>query len=105
LRLAAHTLATLPVRSLQMGQQPAAASISPASAAVTVAQAELQSAAHRADAWYDSFGAVLGGEHEELQPADHDHDELQRHLLRAFDLASEEHDAVRVRMALRLLWA
>src|SRR5215468_1585961 len=105
LRLAAHTLATLPVHSLQMGQQPAAASISPASAAVTVAQAELQRAAHRADAWYDSFGAMLGGEHEQLPPAEHDHAELRGHLVRAFDLASEEHDAARVRMALRLLWA
>ena len=28
-----------------------------------------------------------------------------RQLIRAFDLASEEHDPVRVRMALRLLWA
>ncbi|HXZ71420.1 MAG TPA: FUSC family protein, partial [Streptosporangiaceae bacterium] len=53
LGLAAHTLATLPVHSLQMGQQPAAG-ISPASAAVAVAQAEVQRAARRADAWYDS---------------------------------------------------
>jgi len=89
-----------------MGEQPAAASISPASAAVAVAQAELQGAAHRAHAWYDSFGAVLNGEHEQqLQPAEHDDGELRRHLIRAFDLASEEHDAARVRMALRLLWA
>src|SRR5262249_37902408 len=53
LGLAAHTLATLPVHSLQMGEPPA--DISPASAAVAVAQAEVQRAAHRADAWYDSF--------------------------------------------------
>jgi len=104
LGLAAHTLATLPVHSLQMGEQPAA-DISPASAAVAVAQAEVQRAAHRADAWYDSFGAMLGGEHEQLPPAQHDHAELRGHLVRAFDLASEEHDAARVRMALRLLWA
>ena len=39
------------------------------------------------------------------QPAEHDHAELRGHLVRAFDLASEEHDAARVRMALRLLWA
>jgi uncharacterized membrane protein YccC len=104
LGLAAHALATLPVHSLQMGEQPAA-DISPASAAVAVAQAEVQSAAHRADAWYDSFGAMLGGEHEQLPPAEHDHAELRGHLVRAFDLASEEHDAARVRMALRLLWA
>src|SRR5262249_54572881 len=32
LRLAAHTLATLPVRSLQLGEQPEAAGISPARA-------------------------------------------------------------------------
>ena len=105
LRLAAHTLATLPVRSLQLGEQPAAAAISPASAAVAVAQAELQRAAHRADAWYDGFAAALAGEHEPLQPAEHNHDELRRHLMRAFDLASEEHDPIQVRMALRLLWA
>jgi uncharacterized membrane protein YccC len=105
LALAAHTLATLPVHSLQMGQQPDAASISPASAAVAVAQAEVQRAAHRADAWYDGFAAVLSGEHEQLPPAEHDHGELRRQLIRAFDLASEEHDTVRVRMALRLLWA
>ncbi|HYA50983.1 MAG TPA: FUSC family protein, partial [Streptosporangiaceae bacterium] len=104
LGLAAHTLATLPVHSLQMGEQPAA-DISPASAAVAVAQAEVQRAAHHADAWYDSFGAMLGGEHEQLPPAEHDHAELRGHLVRAFDLASEEHDAARVRMALRLLWA
>jgi hypothetical protein len=72
---------------------------------VAVAQAELQGAAHRADAWYDGFGAVLNGEHEELEPAEHDDGELRGHLSRAFDLASEEHDADRVRMALRLLWA
>jgi uncharacterized membrane protein YccC len=105
LRLAAHTLATLPVHSLQMGQQPDAASISPASAAVAVAQAEVQNAAHRADAWYDGFGAVLSGEREQLPPAERDDGELRAHLVRAFDLASEEHDATRVRMALRLLWA
>jgi uncharacterized membrane protein YccC len=104
LRLAAHTLATLPVHSLQMGEQ-AAANISPASAAVAVAQAEVQRAAHRADAWYDSFAAVLSGEREQLPPAGHDDGELRAHLVRAFDLASEEHDATRVRMALRLLWA
>ena len=104
LGLAAHALATLPVHSLQMGEQ-LAADISPASAAVAVAQAEVQRAAHRADAWYDSFGAMLGGEHEQLPPAEHDHAELRGHLVRAFDLASEEHDAARVRMALRLLWA
>jgi uncharacterized membrane protein YccC len=104
LGLAAHTLATLPVHSLQMGEQPAA-DISPASAAVAVAQAEVQRAARRADAWYDSFGAMLGGEHEQLPPAEHDHAELRGHLVRAFDLASQEHDAARVRMALRLLWA
>jgi uncharacterized membrane protein YccC len=104
LRLAAHTLATLPVHSLQMGQQPAAG-ISPASAAVAVAQAEVQRAAHRADSWYDSFGAMLNGGHEQLPPAEHGHGELRGHLIRAFDLASEEHDAARVRMALRLLWA
>ena len=105
LRLAAHTLATLPVHPLQMGEQPATAGISPASAAVAVAQAELQRAAHGADAWYDGFGAILNGEHEQLQPAGHDDGELRRHPIRAFDLASEEHDPVRVRMALRLLWA
>jgi uncharacterized membrane protein YccC len=105
LRLAAHTLATLPVHSLQMGQPPGAASISPASAAVAVAQAEVQSAAHRADAWYDGFGAVLSGEREQLPPAERDDGELRAHLVRAFDLASEEHDATTVRMALRLLWA
>ena len=48
---------------------------------------------------------MLNGEHEQLPPAGHDDGELRRHLVRAFDLASEEHDAVRVRMALRLLWA
>jgi uncharacterized membrane protein YccC len=105
LRLAAHTLATLPVHSLQMGEQPDAASISPASAAVAVAQAEVQSAAHRADAWYDGFGAALNGQQEQLQPAEQDDGRLRAHLIRAFDLASEEHDATRVRMALRLLWA
>jgi len=104
LGLAAHTLAALPVHSLQMGQQPAA-DISPASAAVAVAREEVQRAAHRADAWYDGFGAVLNGEHEELPPPGHDDGELRGHLMRAFDLASEEHDAIRVRMALRLLWA
>jgi hypothetical protein len=88
-----------------MGQPPGAASISPASAAVAVAQAEVQSAAHRADAWYDGFGAVLSGEREQLPPAERDDGELRAHLVRAFDLASEEHDATRVRMALRLLWA
>ena len=105
LRLAAHTLTALPVHSLHMGEQPGEADISPASAAVAVAQAELQNAAHRADAWYDGFAAALAGDHEQLQAAEHNHDELRRHLMRAFDLASEEHDAVMVRMALRLLWA
>jgi len=101
LRLAAHSLATLPVRPLDMGEQ----RITPAAAAVATAQAELHRAAHRADAWYDGFAAVLGGEREDLQDADHDHDELRRHLIRAFDLASEECDAAGVRMALRMLWA
>jgi uncharacterized membrane protein YccC len=105
LRLAAHSLATLPVRPLDMGEQPATAGISPATAAVATAQAELHRAAHRADAWYDGFAAALGGEHEQLQAAEHDHDELRRHLIRAFDLASEERDVMGVRMALRLLWA
>jgi uncharacterized membrane protein YccC len=105
LRLAAHALAALPVQPLTMGEQPATERISPATAAVATAQVELQRAAHRADAWYDSFGAALGGEDGQLQPAEHDHNELQRHLIRAFDLASAEHDVAGVRMALRLLWA
>jgi uncharacterized membrane protein YccC len=104
LRLTAHALAALPVQPLEMGQ-PATAHISPATAAVATAQVELQRAAHRADAWYDGFGAALNGGHEQLQPAEHDDDELQRHLIRAFDLASEERDVAGVRMALRLLWA
>ena len=105
LRLTAHALAALPVQPLKMGGQPATARITPATAAVATAQTELQRAAHRADAWYDSFGAALNGGPEPLQPPEHDHDELQRHLIRAFDLASEEHDVAGVRMALRLLWA
>jgi uncharacterized membrane protein YccC len=105
LRLTAHALAALPVQPLEMGGPRATAHISPATAAVATAQSELQRAAHRADAWYDSFAAALNGEHGQLQPAEHDHDELQRHLIRAFDLASEEHDVAGVRMALRLLWA
>jgi uncharacterized membrane protein YccC len=105
LRLTAHALATLPVPPLAIEGQRTTARISPATAAVATAQTELQRTAHRADAWYDSFGAALNGEYEQLQPADHDHDELQRHLMRAFDLASEEHDVAGVRMALRLLWA
>ncbi len=105
LRLTAHALAALPVQPLEMGGPRASARISPATAAVATAQSELQRAAHRADAWYDSFAAALNGEHGQLQPAEHDHDELQRHLIRAFDLASEEHDVAGVRMALRLLWA
>ncbi|HEY7359669.1 MAG TPA: FUSC family protein, partial [Streptosporangiaceae bacterium] len=105
LRLAAHSLATLPVRPLDMGEQRATADISPATAAVAMAQSELHRAAHRADAWYDGFAAALGGEHEQLQAAEHDHDELRRHLIRAFDLASGERDVMGVRMALRLLWA
>jgi hypothetical protein len=105
LRLAAHALAALPVQPLTMGEQPATEHISPATAAVATAQVELQRAAHRVDAWYDSFGAALGGEDGQPQPAEHDHDELQRHLMRAFDLASEEHDVAGVRMSLRLLWA
>jgi hypothetical protein len=95
----------MPVQPLTTWQQRAAAHISPATAAVATAQTELQSTAHRADAWYDSFAAALNGEHEQLQPAEHDHGELQRHLLRAFDLSSEEHDVAGVRMTLRLLWA
>jgi len=105
LRLAAHTLAALPLKPLKTGDQPATAPITPATAAVATAKTEVQRAAHRADAWYDSFGAVLNGEHEQLQAAEHDHEELRRHLIRAFDLASEEHDVAGVRMALRLLWA
>jgi uncharacterized membrane protein YccC len=105
LRLTAHALASLPVQPLTMGDQPATARITPATAAVATARTEVQRAAHRADAWYDGFGAALNGAHEQLLPVEHDHDELQRHLIRAFDLASEEHDVAGVRMTLRLLWA
>jgi len=105
LRLTAHALAALPVQPLTMAERPATERITPATAAVATAQTELERAAHRADAWYDSFGAALNGGPEPLQPPEHDHDELQRHLIRAFDLASEEHDVAGVRMALRMLWA
>jgi uncharacterized membrane protein YccC len=105
LRLTADALAALPVQPLKMRQQPATAHITPATAALATAQTEVQRAAHRTDAWYDSFGAALNGGPEPLPPAEHGHDELLRHLIRAFDLASEEHDVAGVRMTLRLLWA
>ncbi len=96
LRLAAHSLATLPLRLID-GERSAAA--------MTAAVAELRRACIRADAWYLGFAEVLADVRRQVPPVDDDHDLLHRHLLNAFETARASRDAAQVRLVLRLLWA
>ncbi len=96
LRLAAHSLATLPLRPID-GERPAAA--------MTAAVEELRRACIRAEAWYLGFADVLAGGRRQVPPVDDDHGLLHRHLLSAFETARASRDALQVRLVLRLLWA
>jgi hypothetical protein len=96
LRMAAHSLDTLPVRPLS----------SPAPRpAVATAAGELLTACRQARNWYLGFAAVLAGDRRQVPPVDDDHGGLHRDLLGAFDTASTARDAAGVRLMLRLLWA
>jgi uncharacterized membrane protein YccC len=96
LRLAAHSLDTLPLRPLgRHSPRPA----------VATAAGELLTACRQARNWYLGFAAVLAGDRHQVPPADDDHGGLHRQLLDAFDSASTARDTAAVRLALRLLWA
>ncbi|HUZ38486.1 MAG TPA: FUSC family protein [Streptosporangiaceae bacterium] len=111
LRLAAQSLATLPVQPLDPG-----APAHPASVAVAGAAAALRCAYHRTDTWYDCFAGVLRGEQGQAVPvhampvqampvAADSHGEVRGQLVHAFELASAASDVTGIRMVLRLLWA
>ncbi len=96
LRLAAHSLATLPLRPIDC-ERP--------TAAMTAAVEELRRACIQAEAWYLRFAEVLAGARRQVPPVDDDHGLLHRHLLSAFETARGSRDAAAVRLVLRLLWA
>ena len=121
LRLAAQSLATLPVQPLDPG-----APAHPASVAVAGAAAALRQAYHRTDTWYDCFAGVLRGEQGQAVPVQavpvqavpvqavpvqavpvtaDSHGEVRGQLVHAFELASAASDVTGIRMVLRLLWA
>ncbi len=97
LRLAAHSLATLPVRPIHQER--------PSGAVMAAAADGLRQACRRAQTWYLGFAEVLAGARREVPAVDDDHDRLRRDLLSAFETARASRDALQVRLALRLLWA
>ncbi len=97
LRLAAHSLATLPLPSIHAER--------PAAAAMTAAAEELRQACRRAQAWYLGFADVLAGDRAQVPAIDDDHGRLRGQLLSAFETARASRDVSQVRLALRLLWA
>ncbi len=97
LRLAAHSLATLPLRPIGAER--------PHGAAMTAAADGLQQACRRAQAWYLGFEDVLAGARSEVPAVHDDHAALRHDLLNAFETARASRDALQVRLALRLLWA
>lgn len=98
LRLAAHSLATLPVRAIEAwppaGHDGAAA-----------AAGGLRQACSRVRAWYQGLAGVLGGRTAQV-PAVDDHDgALHDQLISVFEAARTAGDQPAVRLAVRLLWA
>jgi uncharacterized membrane protein YccC len=97
LRLAAHSLATLPLRPIGAER--------PRGAAMTAAADGLRQACRRAQAWYLGFEDVLAGARSEVPAVHDDHAALRHDLLNAFETARASRDTLQVRLALRLLWA
>jgi hypothetical protein len=97
LRLAAHSLATLPVRPVGPG---------PAAGSPVAARAdELRQACGAAHAWYLGFAEVLAGRRAHVPVIDDDHGKLMSRVLAVFESARAAHDEPAVHLSIRLLWA
>jgi uncharacterized membrane protein YccC len=111
LRMAAHSLATLPLRpagaSLPgMAADPAGTvAMAEVAGAVDAAALGVRDACLRVHAWYLDFAGVLAGAGRPVPPVADDRDRLRGQLTGAFESASAAHDVAGVRRALRLLWA
>jgi uncharacterized membrane protein YccC len=98
LRLAAHSLATLPVRPISSwppaGHDQAAA-----------AAGALRQACCGIQAWYLGFAGVLSGAETRVPAPGDDDAELHGQLISVFEAARTAGDEPAVRLAVRLLWA
>ncbi|MGD0311915.1 MAG: FUSC family protein [Acidimicrobiales bacterium] len=97
IRLAAYTLASLPV--------PAADADQPELESVTIAGAVLRDSYATSHRWYEEFAELLADKRTTLDPPPlHDH-ALEQVLVEAFEDARNRRRADRLRTTLRMLWA
>ncbi len=97
LRLAAFTLATLPVHPVESGQQELES--------VAIAGAVLRDSYAASHRWYEEFGEILDNRRQSLDPPPAN-DETMHHVLRgAVDDASAKRRGDQLRATLHMLWA
>jgi len=97
LRLAAYTLATLPVHPPAAGQ--------PEVESVGIAEAVLRDSYASSHRWYQEFGDLLADRRDKLD-LPQQHDEVLHHVLRdAFDDVRSQQRGDRVQTTLQMLWA
>jgi len=97
LRLAAYTLATLPVHPPAVGQ--------PEVESVAIAEAVLRDSYASSHHWYQEFAELLAGRRDKLDLPQR-RDELLHHVLRdAFDDVRSQQRGDRVQTTLQMLWA
>jgi uncharacterized membrane protein YccC len=97
IRLAAFTLAALPVLPHEPGQ--------PELESVAVAGAVLRDSYAASHRWYEEFAEMLGGRREELDPPPVHDNVLNGVLLEAFEDARDRRREDRLRTTLQMLWA
>jgi hypothetical protein len=97
LRLAAYTLATLPVAPPEPGQ--------PELEPVAVAGAVLRDSYAVTHRWYEEFAEMLGDRRDELDPPPHYDSVLNDVLGQAFEVARTSGRGDQLRMTLQMLWA
>ena len=97
IRLAAFTLAALPVLPPEPGQ--------PELESVAVAGAVLRDSYAASHRWYEEFAEMLGGRREELDPPPVHDNVLNGVLLEAFEDARDRRRGDRLRTMLQMLWA
>ena len=97
LRLAAYTLSSLPVPTLEPGQTELES--------VAIAGAVLRDSYTSSHRWYEEFAEMLADRRDSLDPPP-DHDEALREVLvRAFEDARTRRRGDRLRTTLQMLWA
>ena len=96
-RLAAFTLATLPVRSAEPGQQELES--------VAIAGAVLRDSYAASHRWYEEFGEILDNRRQSLDPPPINDETMHNVLRGAVDDASARRRGDQLRATLHMLWA